>query len=276
MADATVAKAAPIDDLDLTKTKKKKKKKPFNPDDAEVAEEVKEVKESKEAEAVPAEQADTGLDEDLNFALLPKKKKKKKKNVALDERDGDAGDGDEDNEPDSETCCAPSEWVQSDRDYTYDELLALVFTTIREKNPDLATGEKKRLVMRPPQVLRVGTKKSSFANFLEICKLLHRPQKHMQAFLLAELGTSGSVDANNQLIIKGRFVQKQIESVLRRYIKEYVACQTCRSPETILQKETRLFFVQCETCGSRKSVQSIKSGFQALTGKRAAIRAKGN
>ena len=161
-------------------------------------------------------------------------------------------------------------------DYTYDELLALVFTTIREKNPDLATGEKKRLVMRPPQVLRVGTKKSSFANFLEICKLLHRPQKHMQAFLLAELGTSGSVDVNNQLIIKGRFVQKQIESVLRRYIKEYVACQTCRSPETILQKETRLFFVQCETCGSRKSVQSIKSGFQALTGKRAAIRAKGN
>ncbi|CAG2123302.1 unnamed protein product, partial [Medioppia subpectinata] len=108
--------------------------------------------------------------------------------------------------------------------------------------------------MRPPQVLRVGTKKSSFANFLEICRSLHRQPKHMQAFLLTELGTSGSVDAANQLIIKGRFQQKQIESVLRRYIKEYVACQTCRSPDTILQKETRLFFLQCETCGSRRSV----------------------
>lgn len=42
----------------------------------------------------------------------------------------------------------------------------------------------------------------------------------MQAFLLTELGTSGSVDANNQLIIKGRFQQKQIESVLRKYISE--------------------------------------------------------
>ena len=103
---------------------------------------------------------------------------------------------------------------------------------------------------------------------------LHRSQKHMQAFLLAELGTSGSVDANNQLIIKGRFQQKQIEVVLRRYIKEYVACQTCRSPDTILQKDTRLFFLQCETCGSRRSVASIKSGFQALVGKRAGIRAK--
>ena len=42
----------------------------------------------------------------------------------------------------------------------------------------------------------------------------------MQAFLLTELGTSGSVDANSQLIIKGRFQQKQIESVLRKYISK--------------------------------------------------------
>lgn len=80
--------------------------------------------------------------------------------------------------------------------------------------------------------------------------------------MLAELGTSGSVDGNSQLIIKGRFQQKQIENVLRRYIKEYVTCHTCRSPDTILQKDTRLFFLQCETCGSRCSVASIKSGFQ--------------
>lgn len=80
-----------------------------------------------------------------------------------------------------------------------------------------------------------------------------------------------------------------------RYIKEYVTCHTCRSPDTILQKDTRLFFLQCEACGSRCSVASIKSGFQvykskifaeiyslakmcfffqAVTSKRAAIRAK--
>ena len=104
--------------------------------------------------------------------------------------------------------------------------------------------------------------------------MLHRQPKHLLAFLLAELGTSGSVDGNSQLIIKGRFQQKQMENVLRRYVKEYVTCHTCRSPDTILQKDTRLFFLQCEVCGSRCSVASIKSGFQAVTGKRAAIRAK--
>ena len=49
---------------------------------------------------------------------------------------------------------------------------------------------------------------------------LHRQPKHVFAFLLAELGTSGSIDGNNHLIIKGRFQQKQIESVLKRYISK--------------------------------------------------------
>lgn len=275
--------AETLDELSLGKKKKKKKSKAFNMDDAEGGGET-EPSPADDAENISSQPADAepeGLDDgDLDFNL-PKKKKKKKGKITFGEDEvlGDEG-GDEEGD-ESESLAAPAStesgstpWANSDRDYTYDELLQHVFNIIKEKNPDIIAGEKRRLVMRPPQVLRVGTKKSSFANFLEICKSLHRQPKHMQAFLLAELGTSGSVDANNQLIIKGRFQQKQIESVLRRYIKEYVACQTCRSPETILQKDTRLFFLQCETCGSRRSVASIKSGFQAVTGKRAAMRAK--
>ena len=54
-----------------------------------------------------------------------------------------------------------------------------------------------------PQVVRVGSKKTAFANFIEIAKMLHRPPKHLLQFLFAELGTSGAIDGNNQLIIKG-------------------------------------------------------------------------
>jgi translation initiation factor 2 subunit 2 len=205
-------------------------------------------------------------DGEMDFSLS-KKKKKKKPQV-------DMNDAEETEEGGDNVVSAGQAWEDTDRDYTYDELLKRVFDIMREKNPDMVAGEKKRFVMKPPQVVRVGTKKSSFSNFAEICKMLHRQPKHLLAFLLAELGTSGSLDGNSQLIIKGRFQQKQIESVLRGYIKEYVTCHTCRSPETILQKDTRLYFLQCETCGSRCSVTSIKSGFQAVTSKRAAIRAK--
>jgi len=274
-----------LEDLgDLLSKKKKKKKKAFNLDDLENALPTEEPVEKSMAETdqnQDANDADLGAalgDGDLDFNL-PLKKKKKKKVVLQDLNENATTDlvenqeiADKENQQ-TEIPTGEAAWSNSDRDYTYDELLELVFNIIKEKNPEIA-GERKKLVMRPPQVLRVGTKKSSFANFIDICKSLHRQPKHVQAFLLAELGTSGSVDANNQLIIKGRFQQKQIESVLKKYIKEYVSCQTCRSPETILQKDTRLFFLQCETCGSRRSVASIKSGFQAVTGKRAAIRAK--
>lgn len=256
-------------DLENFGKKKKKKKKPFNLEELDSAlPEVGKEDEDIEGNDQSQQNAD-GLDLDMDFTKSKKKKKKKKDFDTL------VGEGDKVLEEDKEADDSGRPvWVGTDRDYTYDELLTRVFDIMREKNPEMVAGEKRRFVMRPPQVVRIGTKKSSFANFAEICKMLHRQPKHLLAFLLAELGTSGSIDGTNQLIIKGRFQQKQIENVLRRYIKEYVTCHTCRSPDTILQKDTRLFFLQCESCGSRCSVASIKSGFQAVTGKRAAIRAK--
>lgn len=42
-------------------------------------------------------------------------------------------------------------------------------------------------------------------------------------YLLAELGTSGSLDGQQRLIVKGRFLPKSFETVLRRYVNEWVA-----------------------------------------------------
>ncbi|KAG8201775.1 hypothetical protein JTE90_027260 [Oedothorax gibbosus] len=207
------------------------------------------------------------LEEDLSFDNM--KKKRKKKVLNIDEVVSTTS------MEDSTTIASSLAPLDSEGDdYTYDDLLARIYSLMREKDPKRDLENRKKLVMKPPQVIRIGSKKTSFVNFLEICKLMHRAPNHLQSFLLAELGTTASVDGNNQLIIKGRFEQKQIETVLRRYIKEYVTCHTCKSPDTVLSKETRLFFLQCESCGSRCSVASIKSGFQAVTGKRAVMRAK--
>jgi hypothetical protein len=49
---------------------------------------------------------------------------------------------------------------------------------------------------------------------------------------------------------------------------EYVACRTCKSPDTLLKKENRLYFLCCNACGSTRSVAPIKKGFEAQVGKR--------
>ncbi|XP_059379876.1 eukaryotic translation initiation factor 2 subunit 2-like [Carassius carassius] len=271
--DDEVKKKEPSDDLDDLNffNQKKKKKKPKKVFENDIEEGMKELK-------IEGEQQE--MEEDDLDLMLPAKKKKQKKVEFAEESDTVEKDDvvEDDKSTDGITFSSQSgpAWAGSERDYTYDELLSRVFNIMREKNPDMVAGEKRKFVMKPPQVVRVGTKKTSFVNFTDICKLLHRQPKHLLAFLLAELGTCGSIDGNNQLVIKGRFQQKQIENVLRRYIKEYVTCHTCRSPDTILQKDTRLYFLQCETCHSRCSVASIKTGFQAVTGKRAQLRAKAN
>ncbi|KAL3427112.1 hypothetical protein PVAG01_00621 [Phlyctema vagabunda] len=151
----------------------------------------------------------------------------------------------------------------------YELLLGRFFTLLAQKNPDHASSGSRSYKIPPPQCLREGNKKTIFANIAEICKRMKRTDEHVTSYLFAELGTSGSVDGSRRLVIKGRFQQKQIENVLRRYIMEYVTCKTCRSPDTELNKgENRLYFITCNSCGSRRSVTAIKTGFSAQVGKR--------
>jgi translation initiation factor 2 subunit 2 len=196
------------------------------------------------------------VDDDLQqFELSLKKKKKKPKRKEEEEEDEktEAGPG-------------ATPWEGSDRDYTYTELLDRVFTLLRTKNPSLGDDRKRRSIP-PPQLVRVGTKKTMWVNFAPICQALHRSSAHVEKFVFAELGSEGSVDANQRLIIKGRYVPKQMESLLRKYILEYVTCHMCKNPDTTLTRDpvTRLFFVQCESCGSRRSVALIRSGFHATS-----------
>lgn len=256
--------------LDLTKKKKKKSVK---------------IKTPAEEGGSSASAAAGGEDLDLSIELGKKKKKKKssKKTAAEDFGDfggeglgegGDAGEGGEG--PGGEggagglsaahAAAAALPWAGSDRDYTYQELLDRVFGILRENNPEL-TGERRRTTLKPPQVAREGTKKTVFANFMDLCRSMNRNPEHVQAFLLAELGTSGSLDGQQRLIVKGRFLPKAFEGVLRRYVNEYVLCNSCKSPDTLLDRDpaTRIMFMRCQQCGASRTVSAIKAGFQART-----------
>ncbi|XBA49720.1 hypothetical protein SBP28_004276 [Candidozyma auris] len=161
--------------------------------------------------------------------------------------------------------------VQTTLGLPYDFLLSRFFTILKEKNPELAgdrSGPKFRIP--PPVCQREGSKKTLFANVQEIATVLQRNPEHLIQFLFAELGTSGSIDGEKRLVLKGKFQPKQMESVLRRYIIEYVTCKTCKSMNTELKRESanRLHFLSCKACGSTRSVSSIKTGFQAQIGRR--------
>ncbi len=97
-------------------------------------------------------------------------------------------------------------------------LLGRFYTQLELRNPDHTMSGSRSYKIPPPQCLREGNKKTIFANIVDISKRMKRTEEHLSSYLFAELGTTGSVDGNRRLVIKGRFQQKQIENVLRKYI----------------------------------------------------------
>eukprot|EP01024_Parvocaulis_polyphysoides_P049629 TRINITY_DN4823_c0_g3_i3.p1 TRINITY_DN4823_c0_g3~~TRINITY_DN4823_c0_g3_i3.p1 ORF type:complete len:234 (-),score=68.19 TRINITY_DN4823_c0_g3_i3:86-787(-) len=190
--------------------KKKKKKKVIVVDDVEPKE-------------------DGGDDaEDITLDLSNKKKKTKgKKEIQLDDQLDGEQDEDADHEHDDagegessqQSQVGKFSWSGSERDYTYTELLDRVFNILRELNPSLS--DRKRTILKPPQIAREGTKKTVFSNFMDMAKALNRSPEHLMNYLLAELGTSGSLDGQQRLIVKARFQSKNFEVGLRKYVNEY-------------------------------------------------------
>jgi translation initiation factor 2 subunit 2 len=245
-------------------SKKKKTKKPKEDGDAEEGD-----------EAAPA------ADGELDLSAMKKKKKKPKKvdvgdfdaklaEAGVTEEGGETKEAAGDQLPEGDLEKGTGIWAQDcTQAIPYQLLASRFFSLIQSHHPDLLSSGSKSYRIPPPQCLREGNRRTIFANIADICKRMKRSDDHVMQFLFAELGTSGSVDGSRRLVIKGRFQQKQIENVLRRYIVEYVTCKTCRSPDTELNKgENRLYFVTCNSCGSRRSVTAIKTGFRGQVGRR--------
>jgi translation initiation factor 2 subunit 2 len=164
----------------------------------------------------------------------------------------------------------PAAWNKSDRDYKYPELLERVFDILNKKNPELTGSRNKHVTVKTPQVARDGPKKTIFMNFAEICDNLHRKKEHLNEYLFAEMGTTGNLDGSERLVIKGAFRTKDIESLLRKYIQEYVICKVCTSLDTRLDRDpnTRLFSINCMNCQASRTVQAVKQGYVAQTSRR--------
>lgn len=147
-----------------------------------------------------------------------------------------------------------------EEEYNYAYLLNRIFSNIRENNPHFQLYKK--LIIPPPQLIGLSSnKKTMICNFSTIVSIINRSIDHVKCYFFSELNAKGSIDSMNRLIIKGKFVQRQIESIFKKYINEYVICDSCKKFDTILMKDqvTRIYFMKCNICNSSRSVELLKN-----------------
>jgi translation initiation factor 2 subunit 2 len=190
-------------------------------------------------------------DTDLAQFDLSLKKKKKKKKTEEDLKETD----------DTIFNLTIEENEKDEDEFSYTYLLDRIYRSLRENHPSLVS--RKKIIIPAPIVLYVGSKKTMWSNFTATLQAIHRQPEHLQAYVISELNSTCSVDSNVRLIIKGRFNAKHIQSILQKYITNYVSCHMCLGHDTSLVRDaiTRLYFLHCDSCKSSRSVQPIKNGY---------------
>lgn len=214
----------------------------------------KKKKESPKPSSNNVEEASAIGDDEFNPSLLKKKKKKKKASPGTSSFDAQLAEAGV-SEPSSVVAPAPA---TSSGPSEYKVLLSRFFTLLHTDHPELVDGNKMANKRIPALVLYKESKKTIFASCPKLCEYLKRSDEHVAQYLFAELGTTGNFDGTRRLVIKGKFQQMQLETVIKRYMVEYVHCQTCKTLDTDLKKgENRLVFLTCNKCESRRSVRYV-------------------
>jgi translation initiation factor 2 subunit 2 len=146
-------------------------------------------------------------------------------------------------------------------EYPYEFLLDRITNLIKKHNPSMTDSVRGPLKIPVPIINKVGTSRSAWTNFAEVCSVLNRPTEHLYQFILAELGVEGSLGGESQFLLKGKYNNKHIESVLKKYVHDYLQCATCKSSSTVFKKDNsaRLQVLSCNACGSERSVAPIKT-----------------
>jgi translation initiation factor 2 subunit 2 len=134
--------------------------------------------------------------------------------------------------------------------YDYDELLKRA----RSQIPEVAV-KKERLELPRLRMSVIGMRTIIY-NFKEIADALNRDPQHIMKFLTGEMATAAT-SQEGRVIFQGKFNADTLNTLLQRYVENFIVCPVCKRPDTRLVREKRLSFLVCEACGAKSSIRNL-------------------
>jgi translation initiation factor 2 subunit 3 len=115
--------------------------------------------------------------------------------------------------------------------------------------------QNKKISIMPPKSKPVN-RDTVIQNFGQLCDSIGANTTdinmldHVTHFIKSELQTTCNLNEGRQLVIKGRYYEKQINNVYMRYIMKYIRCDNCFNVNTSLSKKNKILFKCCGECQS--------------------------
>ena len=132
--------------------------------------------------------------------------------------------------------------------YDYDKLLERAYKKIPE-------NVKKSSRFETPKVeIRIESKNTFITNFSKIINVLNRDARHFIGIFLKKAGTMGEI-RGQQLFLKGSYKEQVLNRLIENYTRNYVLCDICSKPDTVIQREGKKLFLKCAACGARLQIK---------------------
>jgi len=131
----------------------------------------------------------------------------------------------------------------------YEKLLKRIQDKISEKKSD--GGE--RFELPAPDVMWEG-QRTILRNFTDFAKTMRRDPEKVLQYLSKEFATPAELSGEKAIFV-GRREPHDFVSLLQIYVKDYLECPTCKSPDTKIERENRISFLVCEACGAKSSLK---------------------
>lgn len=96
--------------------------------------------------------------------------------------------------------------------------------------------------------------KTFLRNFAEFPKVLRRDPDKVLQYLSKEFAVPAEKLGEKAMFV-GKRDPDDFTRLFQIYVKDYVECPTCKSPDTRVVKENRISFLICEACGAKSTMK---------------------
>ena len=122
-----------------------------------------------------------------------------------------------------------------------------------EKNISKDAKDTQRFELPTVEITWEG-KKTILRNFGDFPKALRRDTNIILQYLSKEFAVPAE-RVGEKAIFVGKRDPDDFTRLFKIYLKDYVECPTCTSPDTKVERENRISFLICEACGAKSTVK---------------------
>ena len=124
---------------------------------------------------------------------------------------------------------------------------------IQDKLSDVKKETSDRFELPVVDVMWEG-QKTYLRNFAEFPKILRRDPDKVLQYLSKEFAVPAERLGDKAMFV-GRRAPDDFTRLFQIYVKDYLECPTCKSPDTKIVKENRISFLICEACGAKSTLR---------------------